>query len=101
YYRKATARVAIRTARPREVVVLGALPQAGRRKLAGGGTLLDVLGEAGFGTKAESVRGHITISRSGHILTLPARDVFALADSRWNLVVQPDDVIIVQVEDPV
>ncbi len=99
-YRKASPRLALKKARAREVVVLGPVEQGGRKRLAGQETLLDVLGDAGFGGKPENLRGSVSILRGARVLTLPAREVLALADSRWNVRLRPDDVVVVHTEDP-
>ncbi|MCI0340652.1 MAG: SLBB domain-containing protein [Planctomycetales bacterium] len=99
-YRKASPRLALKKARPREVVVLGPVAQGGRKRLAGQETLLDVLGDAGFGAKSENLRGSVSIQRGARVLTLPAREVLTLSDSRWNVRVKPDDVVVVHTEDP-
>jgi protein involved in polysaccharide export with SLBB domain len=101
YLRRATPRLVLHAPRPREVVVVGPVPTPGRRKLAGQGTLLDILGDAGFGQKAENVRASLSLLRGGRALTLPAREVLALQDPRWNVRLQPDDIVVVHGDDGV
>ena len=96
--------IALKRAREAEVdqvVVMGNVARTGRVDLDGQASLLDVLAGVGYGNKSEHLDDQITVVRRGRSLTLPARELLVPVDPRWNLPLQPDDVVVVHLPEQV
>ncbi|MBI2061821.1 MAG: SLBB domain-containing protein [Nitrospirae bacterium] len=100
YVAKPKISVAIKKAGQRMVTVMGDVSKAGRTPILGQGTLLEVLMSAGWNYDA-TLAQNVSIIRGGTSIQFPLGRLFGTSEFKYNLSVQPDDILIVGSPGPV
>ncbi|MDQ7778941.1 MAG: polysaccharide biosynthesis/export family protein [Planctomycetota bacterium] len=86
--------VSLKTAAPRQVTVIGSLPQAGQVELVGQHTLLEALTKAGMQRPTGSGATTVQLIRKGRHAVIDLMKLYSLDAAGFNIRLKPNDIVM-------